>query len=60
MQVIFRSGRSLRLLLSKVKNPLLMEEQSKVVYRIPCICGKAYIRETKSQFETRLKEHWNA
>ena len=44
--------------MSKVKDPLSVEKQSKVVYRIPC--GKAYIGETKRRLETRLKEHWDA
>ena len=57
MQVIFRSWRLLRSGLSKVKDPLLMEKQSKVVYRIPCSCGKSYIGWTKRGFETILKEH---
>ena len=56
MQVIFRSWRSLYSVLSKVKDPLLVEKQSKVVYRIPCSCGKAYISETKRRLETKLKE----
>lgn len=58
MQVIF--GRSLRLVLSKVKDPLQMEKQSKEVYRIPYSCGKAYIGETKRRLEARLKEHQDA
>lgn len=60
MQVIFRSGQSLHSVLSKVKDPLPVEKQSKVVYRIPCRCGKAYIGETKKRLETRLKEHREA
>ena len=44
-------------MLSKVKDPLPIELQSGVVYRIPCCCGKAYIGETTQRLETRLKEH---
>ena len=44
-------------MLSKVKDPLPIELQSGVVYRIPCSCGKAYIGETTRWLETRLKEH---
>ena len=51
MQATFRSG------LSKVKALLPVEKQSKVVYRIPCSCGKAYICGTKREIETILKEH---
>ena len=41
-------------------DPLPVEKQSKVVYRITCSCGKEYICETKRRLETRLKEYWNA
>ena len=34
-----------------------MEKHSKVVYRIPCDCGKVYIGETTQRLKTRLKEH---
>ena len=47
-------------MLSKVKDLLSVEKQSKVVDRISCSCGKTYIGETKSRDETRLKEHWDA
>ena len=60
MQEIFRSGLSLSPVLSKVKVPLPVEKQSKVVYRISCSCGKVYIGETKRRLETRLKEHRDA
>lgn len=60
MQVIFRSEWSLRLVVFKVKNPFLVEKQSKVVYRFPRSCGKAYISKTKRRLDTRLKEHLDA
>ena len=60
MKVIFKSGRSLRSVLTKVKDPLPMEKKAKVVYRIPCSCGKSYIGETKRRLETRLREHQEA
>ena len=37
-----------------------MEKWSKVVYGIPCSCGKACIGETKKRCETRLKDHREA
>ena len=43
MKVVFRSGQSLRSMLTKVKDALSMEKMSKVVYQVPCSCGKAYI-----------------
>ena len=36
------------------------EKHSKVVYRIPCDCGKVYISETTRRLETRLREHRDA
>ena len=60
MKVVFRSGHSLRSMLTKVKDPLMMEKQAKVVYCIPCSCGEAYIGETVRRLETRVKEHRDA
>ena len=48
------------MVLSKVEDPLPVEKQSKVVYRIPCSSGKDYIGETKRRLKTRLNEHWDA
>ena len=57
MKVIFKAGRSLRSVLTKVKDPLPMEKKTKLVYRIPCNCGQSYISETRRRLETRLREH---
>ena len=57
MKVIFKAGRSLRSVLTKVNDPLPMEKKTKVVYRIPCNCGQSYIGETRRRLETRLREH---
>ena len=58
--VVFKSGRSLRSILTRVKDTLPAEKQSKVVYQIPCSCGKAYIGETTRRLEARMKEHQDA
>ena len=47
-------------MLTKVKDALTMEKLSKVVYRVPCSCGKAYIGEAVWRLETRMKEHQDA
>ena len=60
MRVVFKSGRSLRSILTKVKDTLPAEKQSKVVYQILCSCGKTYIRETTRRLEMRMKEHQDA
>ena len=43
-----------------MKDPLPVEKQSKVVYRIPCSWDKAYYGEIKRSLDTRLKEHQDA
>ena len=60
MKDVFKSEHFLRSMLTKVKDPLMMKKQAKVVYRIPCSCGKAYIGETVRRLETRVKEHRDA
>ena len=57
MKVTFKSGWTLRLMLTKVKDTLPVEKQSKVAYQIPCSCGKVYFGETVRRLETRIKEH---
>ena len=60
IRVVFKSGRTLRSMLTKVKDTLPPGKQSNVVYRIPCSCGQVYTGETKRRLETRLKEHRDA
>ena len=60
MKVVFKSGRSLCSMLTKVKNALSMEKMSKVLYQVPYSCGKAYVGETVRWLETRMKEHRDA
>ena len=62
LKVVFRSGLSLCSMLTRVKDTLVMENRSKVVYQlqIPCSCGKRYIGETVRRLETRMKEHQDA
>ena len=60
MRVVFKSGRTLRTMLTKVKDTLPTEKHSRVVYRVPCSCGQVYIGETVRRLETRMKEHQDA
>ena len=60
IRVVFMSRRTLRSMLTKVKDTLPLGKQSNVVYRIPGSCGQVYIWETKRRLETRLKEHRDA
>ena len=55
IRVVFKSGRTLRSMLTKVKDTLPLGKQSNVVYRIPCSCGQVYIGETRRRLETRLE-----
>ena len=41
LRVVFRPGQTLRTMLSRVKDRLPRGKHSKVVYRIPCDCGKS-------------------
>ena len=59
-KVVFKSGPTLRSLLTKVKDPLPKEKLAGVVYQIPCQCGKVYVGETQRRLETRVKEHRDA
>ena len=60
IRVGFKSGWTLRSMLTKVKDILPLGKQSNVLYHIPCSCGQVYIRETKWRLETRRKEHQDA
>ena len=57
--IVEASISTLRSMLSKVKDTLSAEKQSKVVYQIPCSCGKGYvIGKTARRLE--MKEHRDA
>ena len=43
---------------AKTKDPVTKEQRTEAIYCIPCNdCDHEYIRQTKRQFGTRLKEH---
>ena len=60
IRVVFKSRRTLRSMLTMVKDTLHLGKQSIVVYHIPCSCGQVYTGETRRRLETRLKEHQDA
>ena len=60
IRVAFRTVRTIRSELTRVKDPLPLEKQSMVVYRVPCACGQAYIGKTIRRLESRIKEHKDA
>ena len=54
----FHSRNTLRRSLSQAKDPVDINQQSNVIYKIPCNdCNAVYIGETKRSFGTRSKEH---
>ena len=55
IRVVFKSGRTLHSMLTKVKDTLPLGKQSNVVYRM-----QVYIGETRWRLETRLKEYRDA
>ena len=60
IKFVFKSNRTLRSLLTKVKTKTRKEKIKGVVYRIGCSCGKTYIGETGRNLDIRLKEHKRA
>ena len=55
IRVVFALPNSVKNLLDKDKHPV-DPKTHKVVYKIPCSCGEAYIGETGRSIETRLRE----
>ena len=51
IRVVFKSGRTLCSMLTKVKDTLSLGKQSNVVYRIPCSCSQVYIGEAGEETE---------
>ena len=49
-----------RLFLQPSSGKLSVEQESSVVYKVPCTCGSYYIGETVRRLETRLREHKDA
>ena len=58
IRIMFRSGRTLRSLLTKVKPRTDPTDATGVVYRISCMdCDRSYIGKTCRTLNVRLKEH---
>ena len=44
-----------------IEDPVTKEHRTDTIYSIPCNdCDMEYIKQTKRQFDTRLKEHQQA
>ena len=48
IRTAFKSSWILGRMLTKVKDPVPLEERTGVVYKIGCICGNTYIGETRA------------
>ncbi len=57
IKTAFKSGKTLRSHLTKVKDTIPITTESSIVYSIPRSCGKVYIGETTRRLEQRIKEH---
>ncbi|KAI4475149.1 hypothetical protein M0804_014486 [Polistes exclamans] len=44
---------------TKLKDKVDKLEQSNLVYKIPCVCDKCYIGQTKQKLKKRLEQHKN-
>ena len=57
IRTVFKPETTLRSHLVRPKDTVDPAKQDGVVYRIPCECGKVYIRETGRSMHKRIKEH---
>ena len=60
IKFVFKSTRTLRSLLTKVKTRTVKEKIKGVIYRVMCSCGDTYVGETGRTLDVRLKEHKRA
>nr|VZI39054.1 unnamed protein product [Spirometra erinaceieuropaei] len=58
VHVAHKPASSLRAALSRVKDPIPKEQQTNVIYRIPCAtCSCVYVGHTGRRLGTRINEH---
>ncbi|BHF84187.1 hypothetical protein SprV_0902733700 [Sparganum proliferum] len=58
IHIAHKPASSLRAALSRIKDPLPKEQQTNVIYRIPCSnCSCVYVGHTGRSLGTRIKEH---
>ena len=60
VRVAFKTDSTLCSKFTREKDPLPVEKQAMVVYRIPCSSRKMYIGKTIQRLVSRLKEHKDA
>ncbi|BHF84727.1 hypothetical protein SprV_0902787800 [Sparganum proliferum] len=58
ISIAHKPASSLRTTLSRVKDPIPKEQQTNVIYRIPCAnCSNVYVGHTGRRLGTRINEH---
>ncbi|BHF61179.1 hypothetical protein SprV_0100415100 [Sparganum proliferum] len=58
ISIAHKPASSLRTTLSRVKDPIPKEQQTNVIYRIPCAnCSSVYVGHTGRRLGTRINEH---
>ena len=56
-KVSFKIKNKLQTKFSKLKDKLPLDEQTHVVYSLPCSCSKIYIGQTSNSLKTRIQKH---
>lgn len=57
IRTAFKSGSTLRNILTKVKPDCDQADTKECIYKVPCECGNVYIGETGRPLSIRIKEH---
>src|SRR5436190_1533465 len=57
IRTVFKSTRTIRSQLTKVKPNNLDQQNKNVVYKVPCSCDRNYIGQTSRPVKTRIEEH---
>ena len=58
VKIVFRINSKFDRFITLGKDPYEIREQSNVVYKISCNCGKCYVGQTKRPLRIRLDEHF--
>ena len=60
IRTVFKTTLTLRRSLTKVKTPPDLVNTKRVVYKIPCECGRVYVHESERTLKQRITEHKRA
>ncbi|KAI4476044.1 hypothetical protein M0804_013913 [Polistes exclamans] len=59
VKLVFYNLVKINSIYTKLKDRVDKLEQSNLVYKIPCVCDKCYIGQTKQKLKKRLEQHKN-